>query len=128
MNHKSLTRRDFLRTSAIAAGSVVLPYFVPARALGAGGASPSEKIVIGYRGTFSMGSGHVKAFTGKSDVQAVAVCDVNRSGNNYAGNRLGEIVTRLNRPPKCDLKRWRFPEDHETQGLVKRQMRGPWVP
>jgi predicted dehydrogenase len=45
--------------------------------------------VIGYWGTGSMGSGHVKAFTGKSDVQAVAVCDVNRGGNNYAGNRLG---------------------------------------
>ncbi len=89
MDRKSLTRRDFLRTSAIAAGSVALPYYVPASALGAGGVSPSEKIVIGYWGTGSMGSGHVKAFTGKSDVQAVAVCDVNRGGNNYAGNRLG---------------------------------------
>ncbi|MEA3224663.1 MAG: twin-arginine translocation signal domain-containing protein, partial [Planctomycetota bacterium] len=89
MDRKSLTRRDFLRTSAIAAGGVALPYFVPASALGAGGRAPSEKIVIGYWGTGSQGSGHVRSFTGKSDVQAVAVCDVNRGGNNYAGNRMG---------------------------------------
>ena len=87
MNRHSVTRRDFLKTSAIAAGAVALPHFVPASALGAGGVSPSDKIVIGYWGTGSMGSGHVKAFTGKSDVQAVAVCDVNREGTNYSGNR-----------------------------------------
>ena len=88
MNRHSVTRRDFLKTSAIAAGTVALPHFVPASALGAGGVSPSDKIVIGYWGTGSMGSGHVRSFTGKSDVQAVAVCDVNREGTNYAGNRL----------------------------------------
>jgi len=88
MNRHSVTRRDFLKTSAITAGAVALPYFVPASALGAGGVSPSQKIVIGYWGTGSQGSGHVRSFTGKSDVQAVAVCDVNRAGTNYAGNRL----------------------------------------
>ena len=88
MKCNSITRRDFLKKSAITAGAAAVPYFVPASALGAGGVNPSDKIVIGYWGTGSMGSGHVKAFTGKSDVQAVAVCDVNSSGTNYAGNRL----------------------------------------
>lgn len=88
MNSQSVTRRDFLKKAAITTGAVALPYFVPASALGAAGVSPSDKIVIGYWGTGSMGSGHVRAFTGKSDVQAVAVCDVNRAGTNYAGNRL----------------------------------------
>jgi len=88
MNRSSLTRRDFLKTSAAVAGGMALPYFVPGSALGAGGVSPSEKIVIGYWGTGSQGSGHVRAFTGNSQVQAVAVCDVNRGGTNYAGNRL----------------------------------------
>jgi len=88
MNCHSVTRRDFLKTSAISAGAVALPYFVPASALGADGVSPSDKIVIGYWGTGSMGSDHVRAFTGKSDVKSVAVCDVNRAGTNYARNRL----------------------------------------
>ena len=89
MNRRAMTRRNFLKKSAVAAGAVALPYYVPSSALGAKGVSPSNKIVIGYWGTGSMGSGHVKSFTGKSDVQAVAVCDVNRAGNNYAGKRLG---------------------------------------
>ena len=84
MSRHSITRRSFLKGSVV---GLSLPYFVPACAMGADGVKPSEKIVIGYWGTGSMGSGHVKAFTGKSDVQAVAVCDVNRGGNNYAGKR-----------------------------------------
>jgi predicted dehydrogenase len=88
MNNHSLTRRGFLKKSALATGAVAVPYFIPGSALGVGGVNPSEKIVVGYWGTGSMGSGHVKAFTGKSDVQAVAVCDVNPGGTNYAGNRM----------------------------------------
>jgi len=52
MNHHSLTRRDFLKTSAITAGAVALPYFVPASALGAGGGEPigqDSNWVLGYR-------------------------------------------------------------------------------
>ncbi|MBC8469766.1 MAG: twin-arginine translocation signal domain-containing protein [Planctomycetes bacterium] len=88
MNNHSLTRRDFLKKSAITAGAVAFPYFIPASALGADGVNPSDKIVVGYWGTGSQGSGNAKGFTGKSDVQAVAVCDVNPGGTNYAGNRL----------------------------------------
>ena len=64
MNRHSLTRRDFLKKSAVTAGAVAFPYFIPASSLGADGVNPSEKIVIGYWGTGSQGSGHVKAFTG----------------------------------------------------------------
>ncbi|MFB0553416.1 MAG: twin-arginine translocation signal domain-containing protein [Phycisphaerae bacterium] len=32
MNRHLVTRRDFLKTSAITAGTVALPYFVPASA------------------------------------------------------------------------------------------------
>jgi predicted dehydrogenase len=86
MAQHRITRRGFLKTSAMAAGSFSMPCIVPGSVYGAD-ISPSEKIVIGYWGTGSQGSGHVRAFTGKEDVQAVAVCDVNRSGTNYAGNR-----------------------------------------
>ena len=46
MNRNSITRRDFLKKSAIGAGAAAFPYFIPASALGAGGVKPSEKIVI----------------------------------------------------------------------------------
>ncbi|MBE0536102.1 MAG: Gfo/Idh/MocA family oxidoreductase [Phycisphaerae bacterium] len=86
MTHVRITRRSFLKASAAAAGTLGMPYIIPASVFSAD-VKPSEKIAIGYWGTGSQGSGHVRAFTGKADVQAVAVCDVNRGGDNYAGNR-----------------------------------------
>ena len=86
---KNQTRRDFLKKSALAAGAIGIPYLVRPCVVSGKDVPPSEKIVIGYWGTGSKGSGHVRAFTGKSDVQSVAVCDVNPGGTNYAGKRLG---------------------------------------
>ena len=55
------TRREFLKTSTALAA---LPYFVPSRVLGAGGATlPSEKIVLGCIGVGSMGGGHVRGWS-----------------------------------------------------------------
>ena len=88
MKKTSINRRDFLKKSAVTASAIALPYYVPSTVLGSSGVSPSDKIVIGYWGTGSMGSGHVKAFTNNPNVQAVAVCDCNRSGSNYAGKGL----------------------------------------
>ena len=85
---RNQTRRDFLKKSALAAGAVGIPYFVRPCVVSGQDVRPSDKIVIGYWGTGSKGSGHVRAFTGKSDVQSVAVCDVNRGGTNYSGKRL----------------------------------------
>ncbi len=64
MSRQSINRRNFLKASLVAGGAVV-PYFVPGGALGAGGVSPSNKIVVGLWGTGSQGSGHVKGFKGQ---------------------------------------------------------------
>ena len=42
MNNHSLTRRGFLKKSAITAGTVAVPYVIPGSALGAGGVTPAE--------------------------------------------------------------------------------------
>jgi hypothetical protein len=45
---KGKTRREFLRQTFAAAGTLALPWVVPARALGRDGAvAPSERIVMG---------------------------------------------------------------------------------
>ena len=47
-NKSSLSRRKFLKTVAGASAFAAAPYFVPASALGKGGAvPPSERIVVG---------------------------------------------------------------------------------
>lgn len=69
-----LTRRSFLRgTAALAA----FPAIIPASVIGAN--PPSERIVMGALGVGSMGQGDVRGFLGKSNVQMVAVCDVDRN-------------------------------------------------
>lgn len=74
---KSVTRRQFLRRSATAAGAVALPWMIPASALGRNGTvPPSERIVmagigLGGRGGYDMG-----VMLAQKDVQWVAVCDV----------------------------------------------------
>jgi predicted dehydrogenase len=75
-----LTRRQFLKRGALAASGVALPYFVPASALGRGGAvAPSERIVMAGIGLGGRGSSDLGWLLTERDVQWVAVCDVLKS-------------------------------------------------
>ena len=74
-----LSRRAFLRKGAVACGVLAAPILVPASALGRGGAiPPSERIVMGGIGIGGRGSGDLGALLQESEVQFVAVCDVQR--------------------------------------------------
>jgi predicted dehydrogenase len=70
------TRREFLKTSAVAAAAIGVPYYVPASALGFGRAAPSDRIVMGAIGTGGQGRGIMNRFMSFDDVQMVAICDV----------------------------------------------------
>ncbi len=72
----SLSRRSFLRRSALVAGAVAAPLVVPARVLGLNGAvPPSETIILGGIGIGGRGSGVLNWMMGEPDVKFVAVCD-----------------------------------------------------
>ncbi len=74
------SRRQFLKSTALAAGAVTLPYVVPSSSLGrAGTVAPSERIVMASIGLGIQGTGLLGAFLGQKDVQVVAVCDVRES-------------------------------------------------
>jgi len=77
----NINRRSFLKTATgVAAGAVMIPYYVPASALGAdGGVSASNRIVAAVIGTGSRGGGDMRSFMSKKEVQMVAVCDVDKS-------------------------------------------------
>jgi len=80
---RSLTRRDFLKTSACAAGAAMtFPAIVPSSVFGAG--SPSNRIVMGAIGVGSQGTGDMRGFLGKKEVQMVAVCDVDKGHRDNA--------------------------------------------
>jgi predicted dehydrogenase len=72
-----VTRRSFL---SAAGGVLAAPYFIPARALGRGGAvAPSNRIVVGSIGMGGRGTGHVHEIAAFDEVRVVAVCDAFRS-------------------------------------------------
>jgi hypothetical protein len=54
---------------------MALPYFIPARVLGAD--APSKKITIGFIGTGDHGTGwNLRRYVGLRDAQVLVVCDV----------------------------------------------------
>ena len=75
MKHKTggWTRRNFLAATAVA------PLILPARVLGRGGAAaPSERLQVASIGIGGRGSYDLGVALHETDVQFVAVCDVNR--------------------------------------------------
>jgi len=77
-----ISRRDFLKSSALAAVGVALPTIVPSSVLGAGAAS--NRITIGCIGVGRMGLGDMQEVMGFDEVQVVAVCDVDTDRVKYA--------------------------------------------
>ncbi len=82
-----LSRRQFLTRSLAASSAFAIPTFIPASALGRGGAvAPSERIVMGAIGIGGRGSYDLGSMLGESDVQFVAVCDVRKGNRDSAKN------------------------------------------
>ncbi len=76
-----MNRRSFLKCAACLSPA---PMFVPAAALGRGGAvAASNRITMGVIGTGNQGTGDMKGFLRDERVQVVAVCDVNRETPGY---------------------------------------------
>ena len=71
-----LSRRRFLKAAAGASAVAVVPYVVPASALGKGGAvPPSERIIVGGIGIQNRGSHDLWWIMRSAEVQFVAICE-----------------------------------------------------
>ena len=72
-----ITRRGFIGATA---SVLAMPYIIPSSARGADGAvAPSNRLTMGLIGRGCMGRGHLSRLVGDSDVQVLAVCDVDKS-------------------------------------------------
>ena len=89
---KQMNRREFLRDVTAAAGAFAAPYVITSSALGGGGRpAASNRIVMGAIGVGGMGTGNLKSFLGRREVQMVAVCDVDlehRTGGREKAKRI----------------------------------------
>ena len=91
---KRMTRRTFIR-GAVAAASA--PFIVPSTVFGVD--APSNRIVLGGIGMGGQGRSDLGGMIGQSDVQGVAVCDVDRRN---AGSAKG-MIDRRNRNSDCKM-------------------------
>jgi predicted dehydrogenase len=89
--NRTLKRRQFLKKAAgFTAGTLAMPHFVPASALGKfGSVAPSSRITIGSIGTGGRGQFNIRAFMAEPDVQILAVCDVDAPHREKARNAAG---------------------------------------
>ena len=80
IKRKEMTRRRFIKNAVgAAAASVAFPYIVPASALGgAGNASPSERITLGFIGTGKQSQHLMRSFLNSPGTQVLAGCDVDK--------------------------------------------------
>ena len=70
----TVTRRQFLKGSAVAATGFLVPVIVPASVFGAD--APSNRITFGFIGVGRMGMGDMREILGLKQAQVIAVCDV----------------------------------------------------
>lgn len=79
MRTTNFTRRDFMRTGALAGAVAAAPIVLPGTVLGKDGAvPPSEKIVCGAIGIQGRGMGDLQWIMGQPDVHFVAICDLQK--------------------------------------------------
>jgi predicted dehydrogenase len=85
------SRRQFLQSTALAAGAVAFPHVIPSTALGAADRdAASERIVMASIGLGTRGTELTRAFLTHNDVQVIAVCDVLESQRQKAKNIVDE--------------------------------------
>jgi predicted dehydrogenase len=77
-----ITRRRFLKGSAVAATGLLAPTIVPASVFGA--EAPSNRITIGCIGVGRMGSGDMRELLGFKQAQIIAVCDLDANRIDHA--------------------------------------------
>ena len=75
----TISRRSFMGRSAAMAGIFAVPTIIPASARGADGTvAPSNRIVVGQIGRGIMGRGHLSRLTHDTEIEVVALCEVDK--------------------------------------------------
>src|SRR6185436_1256721 len=99
----SISRREFLKRSTLAASAIVgAPAIVPSSVFGADGqVAPSNRITIGFIGTGKMAHDyHLSTLSGFKDVECVAVCDVDTNRRLHAKKVIEDRYTKDGRSNK----------------------------
>jgi predicted dehydrogenase len=100
-----INRRDFLKSAAVAGAGASLFTIIPASALGkAGRPAPSNRVVLGCVGVGGQGNSNLGAFLNESDVQVVAVCDVDKNHLRDTKNRVDQHYNKTDCATYADFR------------------------
>jgi len=115
-----MDRRQFLsRATAAAPGAVAFPYIVPSSALGRdGNVAASNRIVHGCIGVGSRGSGVMRGFLGRDEVQIVAVCDIDKDHRDRAKKSIDEKYGNTDCATYHDFRELIARDDIDTMSLA----------
>jgi predicted dehydrogenase len=92
IHHRSLTRRDFLRTTSVLAAA---PWLLPSRLWAAeANAQPNARIVMGFIGTGYQSQHLMNGFLHSDEVQVVAACDVDTTRRDDAKKRAEDFYAK----------------------------------
>jgi predicted dehydrogenase len=99
MKPSHLTRRTFLKSAAaISAAAAAAPMIIPSSALGdAATTAPSSRINLGFIGMGKQCGNHLGYFLGRTDVQVLAVCDVDTTRREAAREQVAKKYEQLER-------------------------------
>jgi predicted dehydrogenase len=81
----SLSRREFIRSSAALTAAVAVPTILPSSVFGAN--APSKRITLGIIGCGNQSTVDIPEWLKNDDCQIVAVCDVNRASRGYKNDK-----------------------------------------
>jgi len=114
-NQPKVSRRGFLKTSAIgAAGVIVTPTIVPSTVFGAN--APSNRILIGAIGTGRQGQGDMRGIMRYADTRIIAVCDLDSVRLAEAKQLTESFTERTHNTPHSGVKMY---EDYRELLLNK---------
>jgi hypothetical protein len=88
---RTMSRRHFVRGAAAAALTAPL-LTASSSAADTKATPPSERITLGFIGVGAMNRGHLGHFLGRSDVQILAVCDVDGNRRNNAKQTVDHLM------------------------------------
>ncbi|MBN2182178.1 MAG: Gfo/Idh/MocA family oxidoreductase [Sedimentisphaerales bacterium] len=91
--NNSINRRDFLfKGASTLAAAIAFPTIVPSSVFGAN--APGNRITMGMVGMGLQMGGHLRGMLGRSEVQVLAVCDVDRNKLQSAKNSVERAYAR----------------------------------
>ncbi|MCK5730221.1 MAG: Gfo/Idh/MocA family oxidoreductase [Draconibacterium sp.] len=115
-----INRRAFLRnTLATSAGIILLPTIIPASAIGKNGhVAANDRIVMGFIGVGSQGTGNMKGFLRNPEVQVVSVCDVDKENRDRATGIVGAAYDNKDCSEHKDFREFLAKEKLDTVGIA----------